>query len=88
MPRLEPLGAPAGLAPRASYDDFEIESLPRDLPRWVKDAAAISHRARALLAKARPFAVRVLTFWDHAVRGVRIGGRDLLIDASGSYRLE
>lgn len=88
MPRLEPLGAPVGLAPRAAYDDFEIDSLPRDLPRWVKDAAAISHRARTLLAKMRPLAVRVLTFWDHAARGVRIGGRDLMIDASGSYRLE
>ncbi|HET7813775.1 MAG TPA: hypothetical protein VFL13_05330 [Candidatus Baltobacteraceae bacterium] len=88
MPRLEPLGAPAGLAPRAACDDFEIESLPRDLPRWVKDAAAISQRARTLIAKAHPFVVRVITFWDHTVRGVRVGGRDVLIDASGSYRLE
>jgi hypothetical protein len=35
----------------------------------------------------RPLVVHVLSFWDHAVRAVRIAGRRLEVDPSGSYRL-
>ena len=74
--------------PLISEDEFETPPLPRDHPKWVKDAVAVSHRARALIAKLRPIAVRVLTFWDHHVRNITLGGRRLHVDTSGSYRLE
>jgi hypothetical protein len=62
-------------------------SLPRDHPAWQRDMLAVSARVRALLAQLRPVAVRVLTFWDHAVRSVSLGGRRLDVDPTGSYRL-
>ncbi|MBV8355789.1 MAG: hypothetical protein JO101_10750 [Candidatus Eremiobacteraeota bacterium] len=62
--------------------------LPEDHPRWPTDAISLGSRARALLAKLRPLAIRIMTFWDHHVRACTIGGRRLGIDATGSYRLE
>lgn len=63
-------------------------SLPRDHPAWQRDMLAVSARVRALLAQLRPAAIRVLTFWDHAVRAVAVGsGRRIEVDPSGSYRL-
>jgi hypothetical protein len=62
-------------------------SLPRDHPAWQRDVLAVSARVRAVIASLRPAAVRVLTFWDHAVRCVAIGGRRIDVDPSGSYRL-
>jgi len=47
----------------------------------------VSARVRAILDGLRPVVVRVLSFWDHAVRAVRIAGRRLEVDPSGSYRL-
>jgi hypothetical protein len=69
-------------------DELETPPLPREHPRWVKDALAVSQRARQLLARLRPVAVRVLTFWDHHVRSLNIAGRELSVDVSGCYRLE
>jgi len=68
--------------------DCEIETplLPRDHPAWMRDAVAISARAREWLAKLKPVVVRVFTFWDHAVRSIL--GRTLNIDASGWYRMD
>ncbi len=88
MPRVDPLsgGNPATI--RAPEEEFEAERLPREHPRWVKDALAVSQRARALASRARPIAIRVLSFWDHGLRGLRIGLRDLTVDSSGSYRLD
>lgn len=70
--------------------DCETETplLPRDHPAWMRDAIAISARAREWLAKLRPVLVRVLTFWDHAIRSINVSGRMLTVDASGSYRLD
>jgi len=70
--------------------DCEIETpfLPRDHPAWMRDSIAISARAREWLYKLKPVALRVLTFWDHAVRSVAIMGRTLSVDASGSYRMD
>ncbi|MBC5829799.1 MAG: hypothetical protein GIW98_06355 [Candidatus Eremiobacteraeota bacterium] len=71
--------------------DAELEtapSLPRDHPSWMRDALAVSARARALIASLRPVLIRVLTFWDHHVRTITIGGRTLGVDPSGSYRLD
>ena len=89
MARIEaaPLGA-LPVLPLAPEDELETPPLPRDLPKWIKDAVAISHRARLLVARLRPLAVRVLTFWDHHVRGIALDSRRLSIDTSGSYRLE
>lgn len=68
--------------------DLELPTLPRDLPPWARDAVAISQRAREILAALAPVVVRVLTFWDHRVRGAFVGGNRLSIDVSGSYRVE
>jgi len=61
--------------------------LPPDHPAWQRDIVSISARTRAIIATLRPIAVRVLSFWDHAMRSVRIQGHRIEIDPSGSYRL-
>ena len=92
--RVDPPAGLAQLAPAAiayaALPDAELETplLPRDHPPWMRDAVAISARARQLLAKLKPMTVRVLTFWDHAVRSIAIGGRTVCVDASGSYRID
>jgi|GEM_PF-1661596 len=74
--------------PVAVDPELEITSvLPRDHPAWQRDVLSISARARAVIATIKPIAVRVLGFWDHHVRELRIGGRMLGIDPSGCYRL-
>jgi hypothetical protein len=86
--------APPALAlppplPVALDADVDLPSnLPSDHPPWAKDTLSISQRARALLSRLRPIAIRVMTFWDHRVRSVFVGGRKLSVDASGSYRLD
>lgn len=85
MPRIDPFRAVAPLIPD---DELETPPLPREHPRWVKDAQAVSQRARQLIARLRPLAVRVLTFWDHHVRSLTVAGRRLSIDVSGSYSVE
>jgi hypothetical protein len=83
-----PVGGGRAILPLVPDDEFETPPLPREHPRWIKDAAAVSQRARQLVARLRPVVVRVLTFWDHRVRGMTIRGRDLSVDASGSYRID
>ena len=89
---VEPL-ALAGIAPSpgashlGSIEADVTSSLPRDHPTWQRDVLAVSSRVRATLAALRPLAVRVLSFWDHVVRAVKIGSRSIEIDPSGSYRL-
>lgn len=68
--------------------ELETALLPNDQPRWVKDAVAVSQRARELIAKLRPAAVHVLSFWDHRIRAIVVGGRRVAVDASGCYRIE
>ena len=74
----------------ALVPDVEIEApvLPRDHPAWMRDGIAISTRAREWLMKLKPVALRVLTFWDHAVRSITVMGRTFGVDASGCYRLD
>lgn len=67
--------------------ELETALLPQDHPRWVKDAVAASQRARELIARLKPVAIRVLTFWDHRIRSIFVGQQRLEIDASGCYRL-
>jgi hypothetical protein len=82
------LAVPPGL-PVALDPDVEVGNyLPADHPAWTKDALSLSQRARALLAQVKPVVLRVLTFWDHRLRSIVVGGRTLSVDASGSYRLE
>ena len=69
--------------------DIELSNnLPSDHPPWAKDTLSLSQRARAWLSRIRPIAIRVMTFWDHRLRSIVVGGRTLSVDASGSYRLE
>lgn len=83
------IGTPA-IAPGAiGEDDGDGERLDLlgNQPAWQRDALAASARVRALLAALKPVVVQVLTFWDHVARSVRIGGRIVEVDPSGSYRL-
>ena len=70
-----------------SQAENDAAGLPRDRPGWIKDAVAVSRAARQLIARLRPVAIRVLSFWDHRLRSVAVAGSRLEIDASGSYRL-
>jgi hypothetical protein len=76
------------IVPVVAEAELETALLPRDQPRWVKDAVAVSLRARELIAKLRPAAVRVLCFWDHRIRAIVVGDRNVRVDASGSYRAD
>ncbi len=72
-------------------DDFalpRIPSLPADHPAWRSDVLDLSERGRLLFAQVEPLVLQVLGFWDQVVRMVRLGTQCVLIDASGSYRLE
>jgi hypothetical protein len=69
--------------------ESESESLlPRDHPKWARDALTLSQRARELVARLRPVAIRILTFWDHRIRSAFVAGSRISIDPSGSYRME
>ena len=79
--------APIAVSTPATAFEDEVPSLPAGHPTWQRDALSVSSRARAILETLRPLAVRVLTFWDHAMRSVRIGARSVEVDPSGCYRL-
>jgi hypothetical protein len=87
MARIEIAGSAPVLA-LLPDDEFETPPLPREHPKWVKDALAVSQRARQLIARMRPIIMHVLTFWDHHMRSIAVGGRELTVDISGSYRME
>ena len=74
----------------AAIDESETENtlLPRDHPKWARDAVTLSTRAREMIARLRPVVVKMLTFWDHRVRSALVAGNRVCIDPSGSYRLE
>jgi hypothetical protein len=76
------------IVPATADVELDSGSLPQDHPRWIKDSLAVSQRARDLIARLRPVAIRILTFWDHRVRSSFVGGRRVRIDPSGCYRLE
>jgi hypothetical protein len=73
---------------RTEPDAAVVATLPRDHPHWFRDTVSISSRARTLLARLRPVVVAIVTFWDHALRTLTIGGSILSVDPSGSYRLD
>lgn len=74
----------------AAIGESEAENtlLPRDHPKWARDAVTLSQRARDVIARLRPVVVKILTFWDHRVRSALIAGSRVCIDPSGSYRIE
>lgn len=76
------------VVPAVADVELETTPLPHDHPKWVKDALAVSNRARDLIARLKPVVVRILTFWDHRVRSITVGDRRIDIDSSGSYRAE
>jgi hypothetical protein len=79
---------PEAVVPVVAEAELETALLPHDQPRWVKDAVAVSQKARELIAKLRPAAVHVLSFWDHRIRAIVIGDRRVAVDASGCYRID
>jgi hypothetical protein len=87
------LAAAPGIVPAQLVDDGAIDAqtqiaLPVDHPAWQRDVVGISARARAVLASLRPVVVKIVTFWDHVARSVRVGdGRRVEVDPSGCYRL-
>ena len=86
-PGLQPVSSDAAV-PAVGEGSFEGTLLPRDHPKWNKDALTVSQRARDLIARLRPVVVKALTFWDHRIRSTVIGGRRVAVDPSGSYRAE
>jgi hypothetical protein len=79
---------PEAVVPVVAEAELETALLPNDQPRWVKDAVAVSQRARDLIAKLRPAAVHVLSFWDHRIRATWVADRRVAVDASGCYHAE
>lgn len=82
------VGSARAILPLIPDDELETPPLPREHPKWVKDALAVSQRARQIIARIRPVVVRVLTFWDHHLRSISVGDRELRVDISGSYRVD
>ncbi len=80
--RSEPIVAAIG------DDAFESSLQGRERPGLVRDAVAISQRARELLARLKPIAIGVFGFWDHYVRSIVVAGRCVCVDPSGSYRID
>ncbi|MGB8520330.1 MAG: hypothetical protein WCD38_09240 [Candidatus Tumulicola sp.] len=76
------------IVPAVAETDLETTGLPHDHPRWVRDAVALSQRARRLLERLAPAVVAVLTVWDHRLRCIIVSGRRVHVDASGSYRVD
>jgi hypothetical protein len=75
---------PIGLDPEADIGN----NLPSDHPAWAKDVVSLSQRFRAEIAQIKPMLVRVFTFWDQQIRSITIGGRRMMVDASGCYKME
>ena len=62
-------------------------ALPADHPRWQRDVLAVSARVRGLLIALPPVVVRAMSFWEHAVTALAIGGQRLEVGPCGCYRL-
>jgi len=81
-------GRSEAIVPAVADAELETALLPRDHPRWVKDAIAVSQRAREIIAKLRPVVMRVLSFGDHRIRSIVVGDRSVSVDPSGCYRVD
>ncbi|MFY9718915.1 MAG: hypothetical protein WAK16_04660 [Candidatus Cybelea sp.] len=80
-------GRSEAIVPAVAEAELETALLPHDHPRWVRDAVAVSQRARDLIAKLRPVVIAVLSFWDHRIRSIVVANRRVQVDASGCYRV-
>lgn len=69
-------------------DRFGGPALPSDHPKWLTDAISLSSRARALVVKLKPVVLHAIAAWEHRVRTIVVGGRNVRVDASGSYRMD
>ncbi len=76
------------VVPAAAGLDMDAGSLPQEHPKWVRDSLAVSQRARDLIARLRPVAIRIFTFWDHRLRQAFVGGHTVRVDPSGCYRID
>lgn len=83
-----PADAAEPIVPAVADGELETTRLPPDHPDWVRDAIALSARARHLIARLRPVVVAVLSLWDHRFRSIIVGGRRVSVDPSGSYRAD
>jgi hypothetical protein len=77
----------AGIQADLDMSESVMPALPTDHPQWQRDVLSISSRARAAIAELKPLALKVLTYWDHQLRGLVLGTRRLDVDPSGCYRL-
>lgn len=80
-------GRSEAIVPAVAEAELETALLPRDHPRWVRDAVAVSQRARDLIAKLKPVVIAVLSFWDHRIRSIVVANRCVQVDSSGCYRV-
>jgi hypothetical protein len=78
----------AAVVAQVAQAQLETTGLPGDHPRWVRDAVALSHRARQLVARLKPVVIAVVSFWDHRLRSIVVGDRRVHVDPSGSYRTD
>jgi hypothetical protein len=76
------------IVPAIAQAELETTGLPNDHPTWVRDAIAVSQRARDIVARLKPLVVRIMTVWDHRLRSIVVDDRRVRIDASGSYRAD
>lgn len=76
------------IVPAVADAELETALLPREHPRWVRDAVAVSQRAREIIAKLKPVVIRVLSFWDHRIRSIVVGDRHVQVDSAGCYRVD
>jgi hypothetical protein len=79
---------PEAAVPVIGESEAETSLLPRDHPKWARDAVTVSQRAREIIARLGPVAIKIRSFWDHRVRSVFIDGHRVCVDPSGSYRVE
>jgi hypothetical protein len=88
------LRMPAGAAesdpvvPAVAETELDTNGLPHDYPSWVRDAIALSTRARELAGRLKPVVVRVMSLWDHRLRSIIVGDRRVRVDPSGCYRAD
>ncbi len=76
------------IVPAVADAELETALLPREHPRWVRDAVAVSQRAREVIAKLKPIVIRILSFWDHRIRSIVVGDRRVDVDPAGCYRVD
>jgi hypothetical protein len=86
LPDAREPGATGPVVPAPAQSELETSLLPRDHPKWVRDALTVSSHAKEMIARLKPVAVRILGFWDHRVRSAVVAGLRVAIDPSGSYR--